>query len=180
MRAALLRRIGGAPLVSCGEDRALVAALRLVDARVRHAPGIVVLVSGRLAGRAAGGMAETLQRRSVSPDLLADDRLEPTVDALRRALARARLRAVFFGGGLGDEFAADMLITKQALAAALRAPSFGAAWRDVQALSPVLRRRRVRFSQLARETRQAFTLLEDLRNNAAQDAADERETRRAG
>jgi GT2 family glycosyltransferase len=180
VRATALRRAGGAPAVACGEDRALVAAFRLTDARVRHAPHIVVPVSGRLEGRAAGGMAETLKRRAQMPDLMADDRLEPTVDALRRVMARARLRRVYRGAGGATALAADLLIGWRDFEAALRAPYFGVAWRDVQALSPVLMRRRVGFSQLARQTRQAFALLEELRGGVLPDAADDRETRRAG
>jgi hypothetical protein len=180
VRAAALRRAGGAPTVACGEDRALVAALRLTDARVRHAPHIVVPVSGRLEGRAAGGMAETLKRRSQSPDVMADERLEPTVDALRRALARARLRAVFGGSGDAASLAADLLILRRDFEAALSAPYFGMAWRAVQAASPVLRRRRVSFAQLARETRQAFALLEELHGGLVRDAAGDEEARRAG
>jgi GT2 family glycosyltransferase len=180
VRAAVLRRAGGAPAVAAGEDRALVAALRLHDARVRHAPHIVVPVSGRLEGRAAGGMAETLKRRAQMPDVMADERLEPTVDALRRAMARARLRAARRGGGDSAVLAADLLIGRRAAEAALLAPTFGIAWRDVQAQSPVLQRRRVGFSQLARETRQAFALLEDLYGFALPDGASGLETRRAG
>ncbi len=179
VRAKLLRRIGGAPMVAHGEDRALVAAARLVDARIRHAPEITVPVSGRLDGRAIGGMAETLRRRSQSPDLLADERLEPSVDALRRARARANLRAVYHGGGTAD-LAADLLIRPPDFEAALGAPHFGMAWRDVQALSPVLQRRRVRFADLARETRQAFGILAEWRAEAASGAMADDEARRAG
>ncbi len=179
VRAGVLRRLGGAPMVAHGEDRALVAAARLVDARIRHAPEISVPVSGRLEGRAIGGMAETLRRRSQSPDLLADERLEPSVDALRRARARANLRAVY-GGGAQAALAADLLIRPADFEAALRAPYFGMAWRDVQALSPVLQRRRVRFADLARETRQAFTILAEWRAEAASGAMADDEARRAG
>jgi glycosyltransferase involved in cell wall biosynthesis len=161
MRAAVLRAAGGAPHVASGEDRALIERLRLVDARIRHAPDIVVRVSGRVEGRAVGGMAEAIKRRLHRRDELTDDRLEPAVDAYRRALAKARLRNVHAGeddGGLAE----DLLIRKAAMARALRARHFGAAWADVQRLSPVLQRRRVPFASLAGETRQALLLRDHL------------------
>jgi GT2 family glycosyltransferase len=159
MRAAVLRRAGGAPHVAAGEDRALIERLRLVDARIRHAPGIAVRVSGRLVGRASGGMAEALKRRAQKSDALTDDRLEPAVDAYRRSLAKARLRAAR-AGQADPSLAEDLLISDGAINRALRAQYFGAAWADVQRQSPVLRRRRVPFANLANETRQALKLRE--------------------
>jgi hypothetical protein len=50
----------GTPL---GEDRAFFDALRRVDARIRHVPGVRVVVSARIVGRAPGGMADTMRRR---------------------------------------------------------------------------------------------------------------------
>ncbi len=161
MRADILRAAGGAPHVANGEDRALIERLRLVDAGIRHAPDITVRVSGRLDGRASGGMAAALKRRSHQRDELTDDRLEPAVDAYRRVLAKARLRHVR-AGALDCGLAEDLLISEAAMARALRAQYFGAAWADIQRLSPVLQRRRVPFSQLARETRQALLLRDHL------------------
>ncbi len=154
MTAAILHKAGGAPRVASGEDRALIERFRLVDAAIRHAPEIEVAVSGRLRGRAAGGMAQTLHRRAHRLDDAADDALEPAVDAYRRVLARARLRAARRNSGDAAALARDLLITPEAL----HAPAFGAAWAQVQRLSPVLHRRRVRFVDLARETRQAIAL----------------------
>ena len=56
------RRAGGIPPVPIGEDRAFVEALRKVDTRIRHSPAVRVVVSGRIVGRAAGGMADTIRR----------------------------------------------------------------------------------------------------------------------
>jgi hypothetical protein len=155
MTVAALQAAGGAPRVACGEDRALIEKFQLIDARIRHAPEIEVAVSGRLLGRAAGGMADSLRRRAGRPDEETDAALEPAVDAYRRVLARARLRAVRGGGQDAAALARDLLISPGFI---LRAGTFGAAWAAVQAASPVLRRRRVRFSDLARETRQARAL----------------------
>ncbi len=61
--AAAYERCGGVPAIPCGEDRALVDALRRVDARIRHALEVHVTVSGRTEGRSPGGMADTIRRR---------------------------------------------------------------------------------------------------------------------
>jgi len=154
MTAAVLHAAGGAPRVASGEDRALIERFRLLDARIRHAPEIEVPVSGRLRGRAVGGMAQTLHRRAHRLDDTADDALEPAVDAYRRVLARARLRAARANSVEAEALARDLLIPPEAM----HGKTFGAAWARVQRFSPVLRRRKVRFVELARETRQAAAL----------------------
>jgi len=165
--AGSLRRAGGAPRVAVGEDRALVAKLALVDARIRHSPRIQVTVSGRLQGRAAGGMADTMRRRVNCLDWLTDDRLEPTVDAYRRVLMRARLRTVFRGEEEGDRLAKDLILSRLVMDDALDSRFFGTAWARIERESAVLHRRRVAFADLARETRQALALLEHVRGAAA-------------
>jgi glycosyltransferase involved in cell wall biosynthesis len=155
---AALARAGGPPAVGLSEDRALIAALGRVDARIRHAPGLAVTVSGRLDGRAAGGMADTICRRLAATEAWADDALEPAIDAYRRALARARLRRLWAGERGAQALGADLLIGAPAIREALDAPYFGIAWARVQALSPVLARRRVAVTELAREGRQADLL----------------------
>jgi len=90
---AAYHRVGGIPTVALGEDRAFYAALRIAGLRIRHAPEVRVVVSGRILGRAAGGMADTIRRRLVAPDLWLDDALEPVaarVMRLRRALTNPR------------------------------------------------------------------------------------------
>jgi GT2 family glycosyltransferase len=162
VRAASLRKAGGAPHVATGEDRALVERLMLVDAKIRHAPQITVQVSGRLDGRAHGGMAATLKRRLQQRDIWTDARLEPTVDAYRRILAKSRLRNVLHGKENADILAEDLLIGPAVMRNALRAPYLGAAWAAIQRLSPVLQRRRLEFCNLKREIRQALALREQL------------------
>jgi glycosyltransferase involved in cell wall biosynthesis len=162
VRAAILRKAGGAPHVATGEDRALVERLLLVDAKIRHAPQITVQVSGRLDGRADGGMAATLKRRLQQRDVWTDARLEPTVDAYRRILARVRLRNVLRGQENGDVLAEDLLISAGVMRHALRAPYLGACWAAIQRLSPVLQRRRLEFCNLKQEIRQALALREQL------------------
>jgi glycosyltransferase involved in cell wall biosynthesis len=158
MTAAILRAAGGAPRVPSGEDRALIARFRLLDAKIRHAPDIEVAVSGRLDGRAKGGMAEALRRRAQRADVETDDALEPAVDAYRRVLARASLRGVRAAPEAAAALARDLLIREDIMDAALQTRTFGAAWAVVENASPVLRRRRLRFVDLARETRHAIAL----------------------
>ncbi|WP_457836115.1 hypothetical protein, partial [Staphylococcus aureus] len=77
MSVAAWRRVGGLEPTPLGEDRAFADRLRRADCRIRHAPEVWVTVSGRIEGRAVGGMADTIRRRLSRPDTLLDDRLEP-------------------------------------------------------------------------------------------------------
>lgn len=79
---AIFRRVGGVPKVASGEDRALVHALTLMDARIRHDVGVAVVASGRLEGRATGGMADTIRRRMRQQDEYTDDLVEPAAEFL--------------------------------------------------------------------------------------------------
>lgn len=81
---AAYRQAGGMPSASIAEDRKFVAALRATGARLRHAPEITVVVSGRTTGRAEGGMADTIRRRLRCSDPYLDDTLEPAMDHWRR------------------------------------------------------------------------------------------------
>jgi len=94
---AAYRRAGGIPATALGEDRAFFDSLRRVDARIRHAPEISVLVSARVLGRAIGGMADTMSRRIERPDPFLDHRLETALDALRRVHMRRLLRDAWSG-----------------------------------------------------------------------------------
>jgi GT2 family glycosyltransferase len=152
----------GMPHEATVEDQALVERLRLVDARIRHAPDIVV----NLSGKPACGMAtaDTAKRRIRQQDALADETLEPATDALRRVTARARLREVRQGRESEASLAQDLLIDLAEMQRILAAPFHGQAWAAVQAASPVLRyRRRVAFAGLDRETRIALELRDRLR-----------------
>ena len=167
VRTSVLHSAGGPPHVATCEDRALIERLRMVDARIRHAPDITVQVSGRLEGRAMGGMAETMKRRIVCQDQFTDDKLEPAIDAFRRSVAQARLRAVRSGVDDGIALAKDLLIDPFSMNSMLQADFFGEAWAEIQAASPVLKRRRVAFADVARETRVALTLREKLLEDAS-------------
>jgi GT2 family glycosyltransferase len=62
MTRAIYDRVGGCPPLPVGEDRALFDAVRSAGGKIRHAPEVKVYTSGRLSGRAAGGMADTIGR----------------------------------------------------------------------------------------------------------------------
>ena len=81
---AMYRRAGGMPGVALGEDRLFHAALRAADARIRHACDVRVVVSGRILGRAEGGMADTIRRRLAAPDTMLDEALEPASARVNR------------------------------------------------------------------------------------------------
>jgi hypothetical protein len=144
-------RAGGIPRVATGEDRALIAALRRVDARIRHDLDIRVTVSGRIVGRAAGGMADTIRRRLIRQDVFIDAGLEPTADAVRRADFRRRVRQVWSRACTDPDLAPDLQISPAAFNACLQEIFFGRVWDEIERLSPMLPRRRVRFKDLPRQ-----------------------------
>ena len=96
-------------------------------------------------------MAETIKRRLVRQDDLRDAKLEPQIDAYRRAMARGRLIAAWEQKIDGVSLAQDLLIDPDEMRRILHAEFFGVAWRRLQAASPVLQRRRVAFAELPRE-----------------------------
>ncbi|MGY2047744.1 glycosyltransferase [Methylobacterium sp. JK268] len=165
VRLSVYRRVGGLPPLALGEDRAFVAALRAADARVRHEPGIVVVTSGRLEGRAPGGAADTMRLRCAAPESPCDPRLEPLLRALRRYAWRRRLRDLHAAGRLGRTgLWAPRLGLRRAEAEALaRLPTLGALLDAVEGASPHLAPRRLCPSRLPAEIRRARAALVLLR-----------------
>lgn len=159
---AAFGRVGGIPAIPFGEDRAFVASLWRMDARVRHDPGIRVVVSGRIAGRAEGGMADAIRRRMVRQDEYADDQAEPVADAVRRYGLRGRVRQAWLSRRIDDELAGDLGIPLSRLSDALSRFFFGAAWTELERVSPLLKRRRVRFVDLCEEIAHAEYVLRHL------------------
>ena len=158
VRTDVFRRVGGIPAMRFGEDRAFVRALWMMDARVRHDPSIAVTVSGRIIGRAEGGMADAIRRRIIRQDEFTDDQAEPAANAFRRYEMRYRARRAWIGT-VDTTLASDLLLSPARLDAALSRRWFGSAWAALEAASPVLKRSRVRFADLAREIAAAETLL---------------------
>ena len=164
LTVAAYARCGGVPAIPSGEDRALIAALRRVDARVRHAPEVHVTVSGRILGRSQGGMADTIRRRLTQPDQFIDDRLEPTIACARRARCRAATRAAYDAGRIDDPaLARELQLGLDTLADFLDLPHFGTAWEMIERASPALIRKPVAVADLAAETATAEAMLSVLR-----------------
>lgn len=72
VRADAYVRVGGFPLVAVGEDTALIDAVQSAGLVVARDPAIVVRTSGRLVGRADGGLADLLSTLTVDEFVLAD------------------------------------------------------------------------------------------------------------
>ena len=169
---AAYRRAGGIPAAVVGEDRAFLAALRRIDARIRHSPACHVVVSGRTEGRAAGGMADTIRRRLRTPDLLIDERLEPASDCARRADLRRRFRGYYSDPtSSSTEVASLLALDEGLLRQASEQLTFGTAWTDVEEMSPRLRRRRVAVADLAAEMAHASEICALLRETTARTSA---------
>jgi hypothetical protein len=154
IRASLLRRVGGMPCLPSGEDRALIGRLRLIDARVRHDPRISVVVSGRIEGRAQGGMADTMRRRIVKQDEFVDERIEPAWAAFYRLRMKRRISLLWQGPTDVRlyQLARLLAIAPKVLKEAVSTPYFGLAWLRIERASPLLSQRQVRFVDLLRET----------------------------
>ena len=104
-------------------------------------------------------MADTIRRRIRQQDEFTDENIEPAVDAYRRIDFRRRVRRAW--QTMPDcVLAADLGIPLLTLERMLEQPFFGAAWAAIEAQSPFLIRRRVRFSELLRQIDYARQLLQ--------------------
>ena len=163
---AAFRAAGGIPRMPVGEDRAFFNLLRRIDARIRHAPDVWVTVSGRIDGRAAGGMADTIRRRMSCPDAFLDDRLEPVADFVARIHLRRQLKERWVQTALARAsvatLARDLQLAPSLIEQALTLPFFGAAWHVIETQSPALRRRRVAVSTVMQESLRAREILAKL------------------
>ena len=161
--ASAYHRAGGIPRVPTSEDRAFLAALRRADARIRHSLACHVTVSGRVVGRAAGGMADTIRRRLTESDEFFDARLEPADDCARRATVRRRFRLMYEGREALHDLPAMTGVTRGLLERLCRRSTFGAAWAELEAASPALQHRLVRVADAAAQTARAAAIVSDLR-----------------
>jgi hypothetical protein len=161
VRTEAFHSVGGIPAIAAGEDRAFVRALWMIDAKVRHDATIAVTVSGRVIGRADGGMADTIRRRIVQQDEQTDDQAEPATDAFRRYSLRRRVRHAW-NGHPDRALAADLAILQPTLTEALSERFFGSTWAQLEAISPILKWHRVRFVDLPAQIAAAETLLDSL------------------
>ncbi len=147
VRVAAWAAASGVPPLANGEDRAFLEALRRADRTVRHALDVRVVVSGRVVGRASGGMADTMARRMIRQDHLLDAMLEPAIVALHRARARASLRLLHAGArswAIDAAYARQVGLPLATVTAMVGCARFGEAWALIEAASPRLRRQPVR------------------------------------
>ncbi len=168
-RLSTYREIGGMPDIPCGEDRAFVEAVLAHDRVVRHDPDLVVVTSGRLLGRAKGGVADTIRLRCDAPDSFCDDRLERLERVVARALLRRRLRRLHAAGrrtAIRRWVRAFSVDTATALRLAAL-PAFGAIYAALETASPRLSYRPLRPAGLPRQIRRARLLVAVLRSRAA-------------
>lgn len=161
--AAVYRAVGGMPPVAHGEDRALIEALERLDCKIRHDCSIQVTVSGRIAGRAEGGMAAAIARRMLVQDPWADDRLEAPAVAIRRSGLRAKARRIWAGNKDCLALAATLGLPHATLLSLQRSPWFGAAWAGIEAASPKLKRWPIAMADLPAGIREAEAFLDGLR-----------------
>ncbi len=92
----MYRAIGGCPPLPVGEDRALFEAIRRKGGVIRHALDVKVSTSGRLVGRAPGGMADTVRRWCNQPPHVPLHDVWPITVALGH-VAQAKSRPLLVG-----------------------------------------------------------------------------------
>lgn len=164
---AAMRRLRDFPDDACGEDRALIRNMEAHDLRVRHDTRTRVLTSGRLFGRATGGMADTLRHRTHVPDAPCDRRLEPAHRACLRASLRAKWRAIHSRIDTDIDDACELLrefallagLGERMLRDATRIRTFGASWHAIESAVPHLAAAPLTPSLLPLEIRRANDLL---------------------
>jgi hypothetical protein len=162
LRVGALYKMDREPWPACGEDMALVRSLQAHDCRVRHDTTQQVLTSGRLFGRARGGMADTMRKRILDPESPCDERLEALESAYFRAQTRRLFRELHASGswaGHVPALARRVRIPGEILKKAFASEGFGAAWQAIEMTSPPLIRRPLRPTQLAAECARGEALL---------------------
>ncbi|MBE1161556.1 glycosyltransferase [Dyella acidiphila] len=175
LRTEVLTAIGDFPRVACHEDKCLARALEVQGCRVRHDDLTRVHTSGRLFGRAAGGMADTLRLRSRQPHSPCDERLELADRAHIRAHLRGTLRTAYTAGvpsfctlmGIFEDFALDV---PDWLERSIVHP-FPAFWALLEQRHPSLSREAMRPEQLSGEIERAKHLLNAVRHHRMQPAS---------
>jgi hypothetical protein len=162
-------RVGRLPRVALGEDKALIAVLLRQDARIRYSPTIRVTTSGRIHGRAPGGVADTLAIRSKEPEAFCDEALEPFHTAFVRALWRGRLRRLHAAGRLAadQDWAMKLGISPIDTHHITQNSAFGGAWSAIEDRSPLFARRLLRPAELPKQISIARRWLGRLRNGGS-------------
>ena len=127
-----------------------------------------MITSGRVEGRAPGGVADTLRLRSKDPDAFCDELVEPFRVAIKRAKWRGRLRWLRRAGKLvgNGAWARELGIPASAAQRICQAPSFGSAWSAVEYKSPLFLRRLLKPAELPDQISGARRALARLRKGA--------------
>ncbi|MBE7199109.1 MAG: glycosyltransferase [Parafilimonas terrae] len=149
-------QVGGMPEIPLGEDGAFIARLLEHGLRVRHATDVCVTISARLAGRAPGGVADTIRSRCEEPDALCDARMETFPRAVLRYLWRRRFRRLHGRRSLGRNTAwARAIGIGEAEAKRIAALPLGQAIAEAERASPRLAYRPIGPRQLPGQIRLA-------------------------
>ena len=164
-RLSAYQAVGGMPDQPAGEDHAFIDAIRAHDLVVRHDPEIEVVTSGRLDGRATGGVADTIKLRCDIPDSPCDARLERALTFVTRCLWRRTLRRLHASGGLHAtwRWAPALAIPRQKALGIVKAPFVGHALTAIEKVSPRLAYRPLRPSALPRQIAVGRLLLRTIR-----------------
>ena len=151
---AAYRAVGGMPEIPLGEDGAFIARLIAKGLRVRHATDVCVTISARLAGRAPGGVADTIRARCEEPDALCDARMESFPQVVRRYFWRRRFRRLHNQGLLdrNQAWARNLRISAEDASRIAGLP-LGHAIAEAERVSPRLAYRPIGPSRLPQEIR---------------------------
>jgi glycosyl transferase family 2 len=165
VRLSWYRRVGGVPMLACGEDRTLVSRLSAAGARVRHCLQTRVITSCRLEGRAAGGAADTMRQRIAERESFCDAGLEPALDAMRRYFWRGLLRRWHREAWLANnhEWAPSLGLSAENAVDVAHLADFAALWEAVTSQSPQLVSRLLRPAELPEEISRAKRIVRILR-----------------
>ena len=127
----------------------------------------MVSTSGRLDGRAIGGVADTMKLRCEVPDSFCDERLENLGRAVRRVLWRRWLRRLYVSGHLANTrlWAPMLSIPGRDALEMANLPHCGQALAAIEAASPRLAFHPLRPAELPRQIRRARMLLRLIRLN---------------
>lgn len=163
MRVEALSAITDFPRVAHSEDKLLARMLESRGCRVRHDCETKIHTSGRLLGRAVGGMADALRTRIRVPNTPCDERLECARNAHFRAKLRRALRETFNKASVTGP---DRMAVLSAFA--LNADevtwdeeptTFHAFWERLERTHPRLQRRAITPDRLMAEIKHAERLL---------------------
>lgn len=136
--------VGGLPRVACSEDRALLEEFRRHDLPIAFSSEASVLTSGRFAGRAPGGLAETLALRDHDPDAPLDVRAEPALAWHARLQARAVARFLHRQQiGMGA-FARNLGLSPAQIELVCEEERFGSTWANLESSTFLRHRIRLR------------------------------------